>query len=106
MAFGVLLARIRFGGPGWSAPVCMSPDVVNAATLSSDGVAPGEFVSLTGFGIGPENPVVYQPVDQPGPPGQTPLALGGAGHLCTVAAGERHGSVRSRRDYHSGQPGI
>jgi uncharacterized protein (TIGR03437 family) len=70
---GAVLARIRFGGPGWSAPACLSPDVVNAATLLSDGVAPGEFVTLTGWGIGPENGVVYQS----GPQGQAPLALGG-----------------------------
>jgi uncharacterized protein (TIGR03437 family) len=70
---GAVLARIRFGGPGWNAPACLSPDVVNAATLLSDGVAPGEFVTLTGWGIGPENGVVYQP----GPQGQAPLALGG-----------------------------
>ena len=70
---GAVVVRIRFGGPGWSAPACLSPDVVNAATLLSDGVAPGEFVTLAGFGIGPENGVVYQP----GPLGQAPLALGG-----------------------------
>lgn len=70
---GAVLARIRFGGPGWNAPACLSPEVVNAATLLSDGLAPGEFVTLTGFGIGPENGVVYQP----GPQGQAPLALGG-----------------------------
>jgi len=68
-----VLAQLRFGGPGWIAPACMTLDVVNAATLLGNGVAPGEFVSLTGFGIGPENGAVYQP----GPQGQAPLALGG-----------------------------
>lgn len=71
---GVQLAQIRFGQPGWAAPACMSPDVVNAATLVSQmRVAPGEFVTLTGFGIGPANGVSYQP----GPQGQAPLTLGG-----------------------------
>lgn len=71
---GVVLAQIRFGGPGWSAPACMSPDVVNAATFVSQMVAaPGEFVSLTGFGIGPEIGVSYQP----GAQGQAPFTLGG-----------------------------
>ena len=71
---GVQLAQIRFGQPGWTAPACMSPDVVNSATLVSEmRVAPGEFVSLTGYGIGPANGVSYQP----GPQGQVPLTLGG-----------------------------
>jgi uncharacterized protein (TIGR03437 family) len=69
---GAVLARITFGQPGWSAPACLSPQVLNAATFVS-GVSPGEFVSLTGFGIGPQSGVVYQP----GPHGETPLSLGG-----------------------------
>ena len=58
-----MFSRIRFGGPGWSAPACLSPDALNAATLHSEGtgIAPGEFITLTGFGIGPKNGVVYQP---------------------------------------------
>jgi uncharacterized protein (TIGR03437 family) len=68
-----VLAQIRFGQPGWSAPACLSPDVVNVATFTGGFVAPGEFVSLTGFGIGPDDGVVYQP----GPQGETPLSLGG-----------------------------
>ena len=67
-----VLARITFGQPGWSAPACLSPQVLNAATFVS-GVSPGEFVSLTGFGIGPQSGVAYQP----GPQGETPLSLGG-----------------------------
>jgi uncharacterized protein (TIGR03437 family) len=57
------LSRIRFGGGGWKAPVCLSPTVLNAATFYGDdkGVIPGEFVALTGFGIGPDTGVAYQP---------------------------------------------
>jgi uncharacterized protein (TIGR03437 family) len=69
---GAVLARITFGQPGWSAPACLSPQVLNAATFVS-GVSPGEFVSLAGFGIGPQIGVAYQP----GPQGETPLSLGG-----------------------------
>ncbi len=71
---GPVMAQIRFGEAGWSAPSCLSSDVVNSATFVSNGfLSPGEFVSLTGFGIGPESGVVYQP----GPQGQAPLSLGG-----------------------------
>jgi uncharacterized protein (TIGR03437 family) len=71
---GTQLAQIRFGQPGWTAPPCMSPAVVNAATFVSEmRVAPGEFVTLTGFGIGPVTGVSYQP----GPQGQAPLTVGG-----------------------------
>jgi len=74
VAGGAQLAQIRFGQPGWTAPACMSPDVVNSATFVSEmRVAPGEFVTLTGYGIGPPNGVSYQP----GPQGQAPLTLGG-----------------------------
>jgi len=51
-------SRLQFGGAGWSPPACLSPDALNAATLHSQGaingrgVAPGEIVTLTGFGIG------------------------------------------------------
>jgi uncharacterized protein (TIGR03437 family) len=54
--------QLRFGGPGWSAPACLSQSVLNSATLSQDYVlAPGELVTLTGFGIGPDTGVGYQP---------------------------------------------
>jgi len=68
-------SRIRFGGPGWSAPPCLSPDALNAATLHSEGtgIAPGEFITLTGFGIGPKNGAVYQPDAQ----GRAPRQLAG-----------------------------
>jgi hypothetical protein len=54
------VSRIQFGSAGWIPPACLSPDALNAATLHSQGaingrgVAPGEIVTLTGFGIGPE----------------------------------------------------
>jgi uncharacterized protein (TIGR03437 family) len=67
-------SRIRFGGPGSSAPACLSPDALNAATLHSEGgpgaVSPGEFITLTGFGIGPKDGVAYQPDVQGQPPRQ------------------------------------
>jgi uncharacterized protein (TIGR03437 family) len=68
-------SRIRFGGPGWSSPPCLSPDALNAATLHSEGsgIAPGEFITLTGFGIGPKNGVAYQPDAQ----GHAPRQLAG-----------------------------
>ena len=67
-----VLAQVLFGAAGWSAAACMSPMVVNAASFLG-GISPGELVSLTGFGIGPEAGVVYQP----GPQGQVPTSLGG-----------------------------
>jgi uncharacterized protein (TIGR03437 family) len=68
---GAVLARITFGQAGWSAPACLSPQVLNSATFVS-GVSPGEFVSLAGLGIGPQSGVAYQP----GPQGEPPLSLG------------------------------
>jgi uncharacterized protein (TIGR03437 family) len=69
-----VLSRIRFGSPGWVAPACLSPDALNAATFHSNGwVTPGEFVTLTGFGIGPEEGVAYQSED----PGLPPRQLAG-----------------------------
>jgi uncharacterized protein (TIGR03437 family) len=67
-------SQIRFGGAGWSAPSCLSPGVLNSATLSlSAAVLPGEFITLTGFGIGPDIGVAYQPDAQ----GRIPRALAG-----------------------------
>ena len=66
--------QIRFGGGGWTAPSCLSANPANAATLYSDGsLAPGEFISLTGFGIGPDAGVAYTP----GAQWQPPLQLAG-----------------------------
>ncbi|HSB16683.1 MAG TPA: SBBP repeat-containing protein [Bryobacteraceae bacterium] len=60
-------SRLRFGGTGWKAPACLSPAVLNAATLSTipysatgPALVPGEFITLTGFGIGPDIGVADQ----------------------------------------------
>jgi uncharacterized protein (TIGR03437 family) len=66
--------QLRFGGAGWSAPACISPDLLNAASLFDPGrVAPGQVATLTGVGIGPETGVSYTP----GPNGEAPLELAG-----------------------------
>ena len=59
---GPMLSQVRFGGPGWTAAACLSPDVLNAASFSSGNqiISPGELVSLTGFGIGPDAGVTAQ----------------------------------------------
>ncbi len=70
-------ARITFGSGGWTAPGCVSPDTLNSATLRGFGppaaLAPGELVTLTGLGIGPDQGVSYQPDAQ----GQVPRTLAG-----------------------------
>ena len=59
--YGVI-SKVQFGSAGWTAPACLSTNVLNSATLSgSGGIAPGELVTLTGFGIGPDAGVAYQP---------------------------------------------
>jgi uncharacterized protein (TIGR03437 family) len=70
-----VLSRIRFGGAGWKTPACLSEAVLNSATLYGDnqGVAPGELITLTGFGIGPDTGVTYQPDEQ----GMVPRLLAG-----------------------------
>ena len=67
-----VLAQVLFGSAGWTAPACLSPDALNSASFIS-GISPGEFVTLTGFGIGPDAGVTYQPDSQ----GQVPTSLGG-----------------------------
>ena len=70
----VLRSQLRFGGPGWIPPPCLSPRVQNSATLLTDySLVPGELVTLTGFGIGPDTGVAYQPDAQ----GQIPRQLAG-----------------------------
>jgi uncharacterized protein (TIGR03437 family) len=50
-----LRSTIHFGGSGSTAPSCLSPSVLNSATFNADvNIVPGEFISLTGFGIGPD----------------------------------------------------
>jgi uncharacterized protein (TIGR03437 family) len=57
-----IVSQVQFGSGGWTAPACLSNDVLNSATLSgSGGIAPGELITLTGFGIGPDTGVAYQP---------------------------------------------
>jgi uncharacterized protein (TIGR03437 family) len=56
------VSKVQFGSGGWTAPACLPTNVLNGATqVGSGGVAPGELVTLTGFGIGPDIGVVYQP---------------------------------------------
>lgn len=68
------VSKVQFGSGGWTAPACLSTNVLNAATLDgSSGISPGELITLTGFGIGPEIGVVYQPDAQ----GNVPTQLAG-----------------------------
>ncbi|HEY1337482.1 MAG TPA: SBBP repeat-containing protein [Bryobacteraceae bacterium] len=69
----VSLAQIRFGGSGWTAPPCLSSAPLNAATLDTRGyLSPGEFLTLSGFGIGPDAGAAW-----PGGSNTPPLTLGG-----------------------------
>jgi uncharacterized protein (TIGR03437 family) len=73
-----VLSNVQFGSGGWTAPACLSANVLNAATQNgnaagSGGIAPGELVTLTGFGIGPGTGVAYQP----DPQGKVPSQLAG-----------------------------
>jgi uncharacterized protein (TIGR03437 family) len=71
--YGVV-SQIQFGSEGWTAAACLSTNVLNAATQSGyGGIAPGELVTLTGFGIGPDAGVAYQPDAQ----GNVPTQLAG-----------------------------
>ena len=70
-----VLSHVQFGSGGWTAPACLSTDVLNAATQNGNaagtgGIVPGELVTLTGFGIGPESGVAYQPDPQGNAPSQ------------------------------------
>jgi uncharacterized protein (TIGR03437 family) len=67
------LAQIRFGGPGWTSPACLSQAALNAATLDTRGyLAPGEILTLSGFGVGPDTGAAW-----PGGSNAPPLTLGG-----------------------------
>lgn len=73
------ISKVQFGSGGWTAPACLSANVLNSATLDgSSGTSPGELITLTGFGIGPDIGVGYQP-DAQGPEGQrnVPTQLAG-----------------------------
>lgn len=78
--------EIRFGREGQTAGPCLSPSVLNAATMfgnpisspvsvpsGSSPVTPGELITLTGFGMGPEAGTAYQP----DPRDSIPRSLGG-----------------------------
>lgn len=74
IAWNDVVSKVQFGSGGWTAPACLSNDVLNSATLDgSSGTAPGELITLTGFGIGPDIGVVYQPDAQ----GNVPTQLAG-----------------------------
>jgi uncharacterized protein (TIGR03437 family) len=69
-----VVSNVQFGSGGWTAPACLSSDVLNAATqVGTGGVMSGELISLTGFGIGPNTGVAYQPDAQ----GNVPTQLAG-----------------------------
>jgi uncharacterized protein (TIGR03437 family) len=69
---GAALAQVRFGAAGFSPSACITPTLLNAASQTPSAV-PGEFVTLVGYGIGPQTGAVYQP----GAHGQIPTATGG-----------------------------
>jgi uncharacterized protein (TIGR03437 family) len=69
---------ISFGAAGTQAAACLSPTVLNSATMAPDAggasrVAAGEFITLTGFGLGPDAGQAYQPDSQ----GRIPTQLAG-----------------------------
>lgn len=69
-----VVSKVQFGSGSWTAPACLSNNVLNAATLDgSSGIAPGELITLTGFGIGPDIGAVYQPDAE----GHVPTQLAG-----------------------------
>jgi uncharacterized protein (TIGR03437 family) len=68
------VSKVQFGGESWTPSACLSANVLNAATLTgTGGVAPGELITLTGFGVGPDIGVGYQPGQQ----GAVPTQLAG-----------------------------
>jgi uncharacterized protein (TIGR03437 family) len=70
----VVVSKVRFGSGGWTAPACLSNNVLNAATQAGTaGISPGELITLTGFGIGPDIGLAHQP----DPKGGVPTRLAG-----------------------------
>jgi uncharacterized protein (TIGR03437 family) len=54
-----VVSQLRFADAGAPAAPCLSPDALNSATMhSSAAISPGEFITLTGFGIGPNTAVL------------------------------------------------
>jgi uncharacterized protein (TIGR03437 family) len=67
-------STLQFGSSDSSAAACLSANVLNAASMTTNnGIAAGELITLTGFGIGPVQGVSYTA----GPNGQIPMATGG-----------------------------
>jgi len=66
------MARITFGGSGWTAGPCMTLSALSAATQSPTWMVPGEFLTFIGVGIGPETGVSAGASAQ-----GTPTSLGG-----------------------------
>jgi uncharacterized protein (TIGR03437 family) len=61
VAIRTVRGQVRFGGAGWNPSPCLSSPAVHAATWNGAGlIAPGAFITLTGWGIGPETGVGYQ----------------------------------------------
>lgn len=58
---GDAISDVRFGGADWIAAPCMTSTLLSSATLNTTSAVPGEFVTLIGFGIGPEDGVSAQP---------------------------------------------
>lgn len=61
LAYSNTRSQFRFGTAGSTPPACLSPAILNAATLSTipysttgPALVPGEFITLTGFGLGPD----------------------------------------------------
>src|SRR5579883_688341 len=72
LALGSDFLKVRFGDPGWISPPCITLSILNSATLAVSQVVPGEFVSIVGRGIGPDEAVSAQPAAN-----GSPTALGG-----------------------------
>ena len=54
---GSIVSTVRFGAKGGAGAACLSPNILNSATfVQSNNIVPGELISLTGLGIGPDTP--------------------------------------------------
>ena len=73
-----VLAQLDFGGSTSAAPSCLANSVANAASFigfisNGGGIAPGEAISLSGFGLGPQQGIPFQVAAD----GSLPVELGG-----------------------------